>query len=113
MVGLVGPDTDLADALADTGTFVVHVLEAGHRRLAQHFAGLLPAPDDQLVVRPSPHGPVLIAVADRLACRVVDRRPVGWSLAVDATVEGVELGPGGKGLAWYRGGFALVVPPTR
>lgn len=113
LMGLVGPDTDLADAVAETGTFVVHVLRAEHRRLAQHFAGMLPAPDDQLVVQPSPHGPVLVAVKDRLACRVIDQRPAGWSLAVDAVIEAVELGPGGDGLAWYRGAFDVVAAPTR
>lgn len=113
LMGLVGPDTDLADAVAETGTFVVHVLGGDHRRLAQHFAGMLPAPDDQLVVRASPHGPVLVAVTDRLACRVIDQRPAGWSLAIDAVIEQVELGPGGQGLAWYRGGFDVVAPPAR
>jgi flavin reductase (DIM6/NTAB) family NADH-FMN oxidoreductase RutF len=105
VAGLIGPDTDLADILEDTGTCVVHLLSDGHRRLAQHFAGALPAPAGDLAVAASPHGPVLAAVADRIFCRVVGRRPFGWSLLVEAVVETAELGPPAPGLAWYRGRF--------
>lgn len=105
LAGLIGPDSDLAETLEATGAFVVHVLDDRHRRLAQHFAGVLPAAEADLAVADSPHGPVLAAVEDRLYCRVEERRPFGWSLLVAAAVEGTGVGPPAPGLAWHRGSF--------
>jgi flavin reductase (DIM6/NTAB) family NADH-FMN oxidoreductase RutF len=105
LAGLIGPDTDLAEMISDTGTFVVHLLNDHHRRLAQHFAGTLPAPDSELVVAASSHGPVLSVVEDRLYCRVAGRRPFGWSLLVESVIERAEVGPAEPGLAWYRGRY--------
>jgi flavin reductase (DIM6/NTAB) family NADH-FMN oxidoreductase RutF len=108
LAGLIGPDSDLAETLEATGATVVHFLNDRHRRLAQHFAGALPAPDADLAVTASPYGPVLAAVEDRLYCRVEQRRPYGWSLLVEAVVEGAEIGEPGPGLAWHRGRFHRV-----
>jgi 3-hydroxy-9,10-secoandrosta-1,3,5(10)-triene-9,17-dione monooxygenase reductase component len=106
LAGLVGPDTDFAEALEGSGVFVVHVLGDDHRRIGQHFAGMLPAPPELLRVEPSPHGPVLAAVPDRIYCRSVSTEPFGWSLLVQAVVDGTEIGPPRPGLAWYRGDFS-------
>jgi flavin reductase (DIM6/NTAB) family NADH-FMN oxidoreductase RutF len=105
LAGLIGPESDLAETLEETGAFVVHVVDDRHRRLAQHFAGKLPAPEVDLAVTASACGPVLVAVEDRLYCRVEQRRRFGWSLLIEAVVEGVELGPPAPGLAWHRGRF--------
>src|SRR5579862_6076219 len=61
LLGLIGPDTDLADAVERTGAFVVHLLadRPEHRRLAQHFAGTLDAGPELLRVGRSEHGPRL------------------------------------------------------
>ena len=101
LAGLVSPASDFADVVtaSPSGRFVVQVLGSGHRRLAQHFAGELPAPEELLVTRPSPHGPLLEAVPDRVFCRMTGNKPFGWSLLVEAEVEGTEVGdPAGKGL---------------
>ena len=110
LAGLLSTDSDLVDALAASasGRFVVHLLGAAHRRLAQHFAGELPAPAELLVTRPSTHGPVLEAVPDRIYCRMTASRPFGWSLLVEAEVEQTQVGEAGKGLAWYHGAFAVL-----
>ena len=111
LAGLISPASDFADVLtaSASGRFVVQLLGSGHRRLAQHFAGELPAPEELLLTRPSPHGPLLEKVPDRLFCRMTDNKPFGWSLLVEAEVEGTEVGdPAGKGLAWYRGGFQVL-----
>lgn len=107
LIGLVGPDTDLADAVRRTGRFVVHLLmdRPEHRRLAQHFAGSLDAVPDLLRVETSPHGPRLTAVPDQLDCRVTTHRPYGWSELVEAEIVDVRLDPPRPGLLWYRGGF--------
>lgn len=44
LVGLINSDSDLADALAGTGTVAVSVLGWGHRQVADVFAGLAPSP---------------------------------------------------------------------
>ena len=110
LAGLVNTASELADALAESpsGRFVVHVLGAAHRRLAQHFAGELPAPAELLVTSLSAHGPVLEAVPDRIYCRLTASKPFGWSLLVEAEVERTEAGEAGKGLAWYHGAFHVL-----
>jgi 3-hydroxy-9,10-secoandrosta-1,3,5(10)-triene-9,17-dione monooxygenase reductase component len=110
LAGLVSTASELGDILAESPSsrFVVHVLGAAHRRLAQHFAGELPAPAELLVTAPSAHGPVLEAVPDRIYCRLTTRRPFGWSLLVEAEVERTEVGEAGKGLAWYHGAFHVL-----
>jgi 3-hydroxy-9,10-secoandrosta-1,3,5(10)-triene-9,17-dione monooxygenase reductase component len=111
LAGLVSPDHQLGELLSAGGVgtaFVVHVLGAGHRRLAQHFAGEVPAPEEMLAVSGSPHGPVLDAVTERLFCRTVSMKPLGWSLLVEAEVGLVEAGAPGRGLAWYHGSYRVV-----
>jgi 3-hydroxy-9,10-secoandrosta-1,3,5(10)-triene-9,17-dione monooxygenase reductase component len=115
LAGIVGPDTDLADMIGATNRFVVHVLSdtPNHRRLAQHFAGILPAADELLDFEPSAHGPLLTSVADRLGCRAVEMRPLGWSLLVTAVIDDVTLAPAGPGLAWQRGRFHRIKDDQR
>lgn len=109
LAGLVSPLSDLTGAVQPSGApFVVHVLSGGHQRLAQHFAGGLPAPPELLHSSPSPYGPVLDAVPDRAFCRSVGAKPFGWSLLVEAVVEAVEVSRAGNGLAWYHGGFEVL-----
>lgn len=109
LAGLVSPLSDLAGAIQPSGApFVVHVLSGGHQRLAQHFAGELPAPPDLLGTSPSAYGPVLDVVADRAFCRSASARPFGWSLLVEAVVEAVEVSPARNGLAWYHGTFEVL-----
>ena len=109
VAGLVSATSELVDALAGPpGRFVLHLLGGGHRRLAQHFAGELPAPPELLAARPSEHGLVLEAVADRMFCGVVSLRPFGQSVLVEAEVERTEAGQAGRGLAWYHGAFHTI-----
>jgi len=109
LAGLVAPLSDLASVVEKPGTgFVVHVLGAGQRRLAQHFAGELPAPEDMLAATASAHGPLLGAVPDRALCRSSAARPFGWSLLVEAVVEEVEVAPTGNALAWWHGGYRSI-----
>src|SRR5687767_7984275 len=45
VLGLVSPLSDVWDTITETRRFVVHVLSAGDRRLADDFAGRYPGPD--------------------------------------------------------------------
>jgi flavin reductase (DIM6/NTAB) family NADH-FMN oxidoreductase RutF len=117
LVGLINPESDLAEMIEQSERFVVHLLgdRPDHRRLAQHFAGSLEAPAEWLQIEASAHGPRLVVVADQLACRLVSQRPSGWSQLVEAEVEDVQLGdphlaPRRTGLIWYRGGFRSLPP---
>ena len=106
LAGLLSPLSDLAGLLEKPGTaFVVHVLGDSHRRLAQHFAGELPAPEELLATTSSAYGPLLEAVPDRALCRSYAARAFGWSLMVEAVVEEVHVGRAGKALAWHHGRF--------
>jgi flavin reductase (DIM6/NTAB) family NADH-FMN oxidoreductase RutF len=106
LAGVISPSTDLADALSTSSAqFVVHLVGASQRRLAQHFAGELPAPPELLTTRLSPLGPVLEALGDRIFCRVTSGKPFGWSVLVEAEVTDVEVGGPSKALAWYHGAF--------
>ncbi len=69
---LIGPDADLFDAINETGTFVVHILEDRHRHLGDRFAGLRPSPGGLfagLDVVDGRYGPELADLATRLYCR--------------------------------------------
>jgi flavin reductase (DIM6/NTAB) family NADH-FMN oxidoreductase RutF len=110
LIGLIGPDSDVAEAIGDGGLFVVHLLidRPDHRRLAQHFAGVLPADPNLLAVEASGHGPRLMAAPDQLACRAIASRAAGWSQLVEAEVADIRLGPPARPLVWYRGEFGRV-----
>jgi 3-hydroxy-9,10-secoandrosta-1,3,5(10)-triene-9,17-dione monooxygenase reductase component len=114
LLGLIGPVTDLADAVERTGAFVVHLLadRPEHRRIAQHFAGTLLAGPELLQVDRSAHGPRLQSVSDQLACRLTGRRPSGWSQLVEATIEDATWATGAPpprgALLWYRGAFRVL-----
>jgi 3-hydroxy-9,10-secoandrosta-1,3,5(10)-triene-9,17-dione monooxygenase reductase component len=110
LAGLISPASDFADVLtaSESGRFAVQVLGSSHRRLAQHFAGELPAPKEALAMRSSPYGPLLETVTDRLLCRMTDSTPFGWSLLVEAEVEETEVGEPGRGLAWYHGAYQVL-----
>jgi flavin reductase (DIM6/NTAB) family NADH-FMN oxidoreductase RutF len=109
IAGLVTPTSDLADMLVHpSNAFVVHILSAAHRRLAQHFAGDLAAPAELLVAESSFHGPLLAAVGDRLLCRTTSAKPFGWSLLIEAEIESAQVAQAGKGLAFYHGAYHVL-----
>jgi flavin reductase (DIM6/NTAB) family NADH-FMN oxidoreductase RutF len=95
VLGLVDPDSDLAAAVARTGTVVVQLLHWRHRDLAEAFAGTAPAPGGPFRAadwRQSDWGPVLTDATSWAGVRVSDPgRPTGWSVLLDGVVEHVEL----------------------
>lgn len=106
VLGLLDPDSDLADGLPVGAGVAVQLLAWRHRDAAEQFAGQMPAPGGPLAVNPhtdTPWGPVLAHVGSWLGCRVTDRREVGWSLEVSAVVEQVTIGPDEDPLHHRRG----------
>ena len=109
LLGVVGEDTDLADALEESAPVVVHVLDWRHRRLADAFAFVAPAPGGPFRLTdwaPTPWGPVLRPAPTWVGCRVRGTRTVGYGLLVEAEVEhtAVEDEPADP-LVWQRGEY--------
>jgi flavin reductase (DIM6/NTAB) family NADH-FMN oxidoreductase RutF len=109
VLALVDPDSDLADALEDTGRCVVQLLEWQHRDLAEAFAGLSPAPGGPFTLGTwvdTDWGPRLDSVSAWAGVRVAGSpQEVGWSLLVDTVVEHVEIGEEKQPLVHRRGRY--------
>lgn len=113
VLGLLDPDSDLAQAALATGAVVVQLLEWRHRDLADEFAGVLPSPGGLFRTDPgraewqqTEWGPLLTTVSTWAGIRV---RPcpkeVGWSILVDGVVEHVEVGEADVPLVHRRGRY--------
>lgn len=105
---LCGTATDLWDAIAETGTFLVHVLEAGHRSLADRFAGIRPSPGglfSGIEAADTGYGPEIGAVHTRAYCRYVGHRDEPMHVLVHGRIERVELHDLREPLRYFRGGY--------
>lgn len=105
---VVGPSTDLWDVVEETGAFVVHICQEGHRDLAQVFAGLRPSPGGifaGLEVTISDHGPVIGQLANRAFCRFLEKGEAGYSGLVVGAIERVEVTNITEPLVYFRGGY--------
>ena len=95
VLGLLDPDSDLAETLEQTGTAVVHLLAWRHRDLADAFAGVAPAPGGRFRLgtwTDTPWGPLLDGVSAWAGIRCAGPgAPVGWSRLVDGVLEHAEL----------------------
>lgn len=112
VLALVDPDSDLADALRDTGRGVVQALSWEHRDLAEAFAGQAPAPGGLFKLgswEQTECGPRLEGVS-AWAGFTLEGEPaeVGWSLLVDGVLREVHLGDPGDPLVHRRGRY---LPP--
>ncbi|HLT60597.1 MAG TPA: flavin reductase family protein [Microlunatus sp.] len=113
LIGLIDPDSDLADAIADRGTVAVSLLGADDARLAEAFAGLAPAPGGPFrsaAWTDTDWGPVLADGATWLGARVhAEPDDSGWFRLIRATVERIELGPNPEQpLAHLRGRYGTL-----
>lgn len=108
VLGLIDPDSDLADALTETQVAVVALLEWPHRELADAFAGVAPAPGGlfaQAEFTDTPWGPLPLGVTTWAGVRVEETRDVGWSQLVTATIETVTIGEETRPLEHRRGRY--------
>ena len=108
LLGVIDPESDLYTAVQASGRFAVIVLAAADRRIADIFAGIMPAPGgpfgDGWVH--TPYGPVPAGAPSWAGCRLDATTAVGWGVLVTATVEGVRLGEDDPPLIHYRGRYA-------
>ncbi|HEY6738290.1 MAG TPA: flavin reductase family protein [Actinopolymorphaceae bacterium] len=95
VLGLVDPDSEFWDVASDSNRFAVSFLTWRHRRLADVFAGLHPSPGGPFRAggwTTTDWGPVPDGVSTWAGCTVLDARPMGWSLAVEAEIAHMALG---------------------
>ena len=95
LLGLVDPDSDLADMVAETGRAVVQLLTWADRDLAEGFAGTAPAPGGvfrQAAFVDTDWGPRLEHATTWAGVRVEETAEVGWSRLLTCVVEHLEVG---------------------
>jgi 3-hydroxy-9,10-secoandrosta-1,3,5(10)-triene-9,17-dione monooxygenase reductase component len=111
LLGLIDPTSALWEAAQATGAFVVHVLAAGDRALAERFSEVRPpirGPFERLEVAASPWGPVLGGSRPHAACRLVGSAPVGHAELVEGVIEQLELPDLEDPLAYLHGRYRSV-----
>lgn len=115
VLGLVDPDSDLADTVAETGRAVVHLLTWADRDLADAFAGTAPAPGGafrQAAFADTEWGPRLEHATTWAGVRVESTTEVGWSRLLTCVVEQLEVGEDTDPLLHRRGRWVRPVPPA-
>jgi len=111
LLGLIDPTSAFFEAMQESRAFVVHVLAAGDRALAERFAEVRPpirGPFDGLEVAESPWGPVLGASRPRAACRLARSTPAGYGELVEGVIEQLELPDLEDPLAYLHGSYRSV-----
>jgi 3-hydroxy-9,10-secoandrosta-1,3,5(10)-triene-9,17-dione monooxygenase reductase component len=112
VVGLLNPLSDLFDALLQTTTFTIHVLNRDDRRLADVFAGRLSSPDpfEGFNWQESAWGPLLFGERSSVGCRLAGTERVGDQELVRGTVEEIRVSDDADPLAYLRGRYRQLMP---
>jgi flavin reductase (DIM6/NTAB) family NADH-FMN oxidoreductase RutF len=111
LLGLIDPTSAFWEAMQETHAFVVHVLAAGDRALAERFSEVRPpirGPFERLEVAESPWGPVLGGHRPRAACRLAGSTPVGHAQLVEGAIEQLDLADLDDPLAYLHGRYRSV-----
>lgn len=116
VIGLINPDSALAEAMLDSGTVTVSVLGARDRQVADVFAGLCPSPGGAFRTgswTDTDWGPALDGAPAWLGARLLDGEPAraGWGYLVRARVETVglaDLTAADQALAYLRGRYRFL-----
>lgn len=108
ILGLVDPDSDLADVLEETSRGVVQLLAWQHRDLADAFAGVAPAPGGPWRMgdwEQTSHGPRLTSAATWALVSLESSTAVGWSQLMTCTIDEIVVGDDTDALAHRRGRY--------
>ncbi|HQZ00584.1 MAG TPA: flavin reductase family protein [Propionicimonas sp.] len=111
VLALLDPLSDLAEALAASGTAAVSVLNSEQQRLAEVFAGQVPAPGGQF--RESSFvdtewGPVPADASVWAGVRLERTQDVGWSQLVTCALVQLSITGEAEPLVHYRGRYRQV-----
>jgi len=105
---VIGPLTDLWEAITATERCVIHVADGRHAALADVFAGLRPNPGGIFAgteILPSEWGPLIVDLPTRAYCTVVSMGERGWSGVVIAAVDHVDVAGLDDPLIHFRGAY--------
>lgn len=95
LVGVLDPESDLADVIAETGRFTVNLLGWRHRALGDPFAGIAPAPGGIFTLgtwQDTEWGPVLTDAVGWIGAEAAEGSSrLGWSQLVRATCAHVSV----------------------
>jgi flavin reductase (DIM6/NTAB) family NADH-FMN oxidoreductase RutF len=110
VVGLLHSESDLLDQLEETGTAVVTLLGARDQRLADVFAGVMPAPGGPFKLtdwEQTEWGPRPARATTWMGVRLdpATRHDVGWSVLVEGTIEHAVVGAEDAPLVHRRGRY--------
>ncbi|WP_309650036.1 flavin reductase family protein [Nocardioides sp.] len=108
VLGLLDPDSDLAERLLETERCVVQLLSWPGRDLAEAFAGTAPAPGGPFRMgdfEQTSWGPRLASATAWAGCTLVESREVGWSVEVTCRVDEIKVGDEDAPLLHRRGRF--------
>lgn len=111
LLGLVDPDSDLADVVERTGRVCVALLSWHHRDLADAFAGVAPAPGGPFRMaswEDSDDGPRLADATSWAAGTVESSTEVGWSRLLVVHLAAVHVGDDDRPLLHRRGRYATL-----
>jgi 3-hydroxy-9,10-secoandrosta-1,3,5(10)-triene-9,17-dione monooxygenase reductase component len=112
VLGLIDPTSAFYEAMEAAGAFVVHVLAAADRPLAERFSEIRPpirGPFDGLEVAASPWGPVLGGRRPLVGCRLAGSTTVGHAELVDGVIERLDLHDLDDPLAYLHGRYRSVL----
>lgn len=107
VLGLVDPDSDLYDAVAEGGVAVVQLLRGTDRDIADAFGGIAPAPGGPFRAgtwEQTAYGPALVG-RTRALVRLARTEDAGWSRLVVATIDEVALAEDEDALEHRRGRY--------
>jgi flavin reductase (DIM6/NTAB) family NADH-FMN oxidoreductase RutF len=107
LLALVDPDSDLADALDETGRAVVQLLSWRHRDLAEAFAGTAPAPGGPFRLASfseTAWGPRLDDATTWAGVSLESSTSAGWSDLVTVVVEDLHVGEDDEEPLFHRRG---------
>ena len=109
VIGLIDPLSEFWDAVTSNRRFVVHVFQAGNRRVADQLAGRYPGPDakfEGVELHRSDWGPVLQNVETRAYCTLTMHNESGDSVLVRASIDKVDIAEDqADPLVYYRGKY--------
>jgi flavin reductase (DIM6/NTAB) family NADH-FMN oxidoreductase RutF len=116
VVGLLNPDSALAESLQPGAAVAVSVLGGRDRLVADVFAGISPSPGGMFRAgnwSDTDWGPVLDGVPVWIGARLVQDEPIriGWSALVRARIETVRLADlteGDQALGYLRGRYRFL-----
>lgn len=108
LVALLDPDSDLTDALEESGRSVVQLLSWRHRDIAEAFAGTAPAPGGPFrmaAFEETAWGPRLADAGTWAGVTLESSASVGWSALVTVAVDTLTVGEDEEPLFHRRGRY--------